>query len=158
MTTDSKVECPDCRGKGTVYDQVQWSDGLGGVTCTCSLCDGEGKLDVIVNLRKYKRQAAESGAALEQLRRRVLCYLDTSDPTRDGNVRGMPGASPFSDTWRAYLETETDAVAARLTAEVMLTEKKDHEAGHHKGPVPAWSCAMTNARAYCSLCHPIKTP
>lgn len=151
MTTTS-TECPDCRGEGTVYDQVEWSDGLGGVTCTCSLCDGKGSIDAIAELRRYKRAAGQAGGALEQLRRHVLCYLDTSDPARGGNVRGMPGASPHVSTWRRYLETEAAATAARLSVEVIDMMRLDHAGGHHAEPPPAWPCAKTNARAYCPLC------
>lgn len=147
-------ECPECKGNGTVYDQVQWSDGLGGVTATCALCDGKGSLNVLAELRKYKRQAINSGAALAQLQRHVLCYLDTSDPKRGGNVRGMPGASPHANTWHAYLKTVADVTAARLMVEVVEMERRGHTEGHHAQPVPKWSCAMTNARAYCPLCHP----
>jgi hypothetical protein len=155
MTTSSnEQECPQCLGKGTVYGQVQWSDGLGGVTCQCSLCDGKGVLDVLAELRKYKKQALESRDALDQMQRQVLCYLDTSDPKRGGNVRGMPGAAPYATTWLPYLQRTADATAARLTTEVRLVERQDHEKGHHTKPVPAWACALTNARAYCPLCHP----
>jgi len=154
MTNTNSSECPECRGKGTVYDQVEWSDGLGGVTCTCSLCDGKGSLNVLAELRKYKRQALESRDALAQLQRHVLCYLDTSDPKRSGNVRGMPGAAPSATTWLPYLQKVADAAAARLTAEVRLMQRQDHEEGHHAKPVPKWPCATTNARAYCPLCHP----
>jgi hypothetical protein len=150
--TITNTECPDCRGKGTVYDQVEWSDGLGGVTCTCSLCDGKGSLDVIAALRRYKRDARQTGTALEQLRKHVLCYVDTSDPARAGNVRGMPGASPFVNTWLSYLKAEAAATAARLSAEVRDMERRGHEEGHHAKAPPPWPCALTNARAYCPLC------
>jgi hypothetical protein len=156
MTNTNISECPDCRGKGTVYDQVEWSDGLGGVTATCSLCDGEGKLNILADLRKYKHQAGESGAALAQLRRRVLCYIDTSNPKRNGDVRGMPGASPHVSTWRQYLEGEARATAERLTIEVVEMERRDHAEGHHAKPVPAHKCPITNARAYCPDCNPLK--
>jgi len=145
-------ECPDCRGRGTVYDQVEWSDGLGGVTCTCSLCDGRGKLDVLADLRRYKRQSLAAGAALEQLQCHVLCYLDTSDASRAGSVRGMPGASPHATAWLPYLKRAADATAALLSAEVRRVEALDHDAGHHVKPPPAHSCPLTNARAYCPAC------
>jgi hypothetical protein len=154
MTNTNTSACPDCRGEGTVYDQVQWSDGLGGVTATCTLCDGTGKIDILANLRKYKRQALESGKALAQLQRHVLCYLDTSDPLRDGNVRGIPGASPHADTWHAYLKTVANVTAERLTIECVEMERRDHAEGHHTKPVPKWPCALTNSRAYCLECNP----
>lgn len=53
MTNTNTSECPDCHGKGTVYVQVQWSDGLGGATATCSLCDGTGKINILADLRKW---------------------------------------------------------------------------------------------------------
>lgn len=154
LTNTNTSECPDCRGKGSVYTQVQWSDGLGGATATCSLCDGTGALDILADLHKYKRRALESGAALAQLQRHVLCYLDTSDPKRDGNVRGMPGASPHADTWHAYLKTVADVTAARLTVECVEMERRSHAEGHHAKPVPKWPCALTNSRAYCLECNP----
>lgn len=154
MTNTNTSECPDCRGEGSLYTQVQWSDGLGGATATCSLCDGTGKIDILADLRKYKRRALESGAALAQLQRHVLCYLDTSDPKRDGNVRGMPGASPNADTWHAYLKTVADVTAARLTVACVEMARRGHAEGHHAKPVPPWPCALTNSRAYCLECSP----
>jgi hypothetical protein len=37
--------CPICNGTGIVGTWVQWSDGLGGASATCSLCDGAGSFD-----------------------------------------------------------------------------------------------------------------
>lgn len=148
----TKQTCPDCKGTGTVYDQVEWSDGLGGVMCTCHLCDGKGEFDIIADLRRYKRQAAEAVGALATLRKQVLCYVDTSDPKRQGNVRGMPGASSHVKTWLEYLQRSASTTAAQLTTEVIAMERRGHEEGHHATPPPAWPCPLTNARAYCPLC------
>lgn len=127
---------------------------VGGLTATCALCDGKGELNMLAELRKYKRQALRSGSELAQLQSHVLCYLDTSDPKRDGNVRGMPGAAPHANTWHAYLKTVADATAARITVAVVEMERLGHVEGHHAASVPKWPCAVTNARAYCPLCHP----
>lgn len=146
--------CPDCRGEGTVCDQVQWSDGLGGVTCTCSLCDGRGRIDVVAELRRHKKRGLAAAEALAQLRRHVLCYLDTSDPKRGGHVRGMPGASPHASTWVDYLRREADATAVRLVAEIQEQQALDHEAGYHAELPPPYDCPLTNARRYCAACNP----
>jgi hypothetical protein len=61
----------------------------------------------------------------------------------------MPGAAPFAHTWLRYLKSHADALAPRLTAQVVAEERLDHKAGHHEKPVPSWPCSLTNSRAYC---------
>lgn len=154
----TNIQCPDCRGAGKVYDQVEWSDGLGGVTCTCDLCDGKGALaDPLAQLREYKRAARAVAADYAQLRRHVLCFIDTSDPKRKGHVRGMPGASPHASTWLDYLKQAANAVAPLLVAEVRAVESADHAAGHHAEPPPPHDCPRTNARRYCTACAEVQS-
>jgi hypothetical protein len=84
----------------------------------------------------------------------MVGYLRWKDAKRDGNVRGMLGASPYADTWHAYLKTVADVTAARLTVECVEMERRSHAEGLHAKPVPKWPCALTNSRAYCLECNP----
>lgn len=37
--------CPHCNGRGEIGVWVDWSDGMGGSSAACSVCDGTGKAD-----------------------------------------------------------------------------------------------------------------
>ena len=43
--TATPATCPHCRGEGCVGIWVDWSDGMGGSSATCPLCEGKKVLD-----------------------------------------------------------------------------------------------------------------
>lgn len=45
MSQTEPQACPHCKGTGSVGVWVQWSDGLGGSSATCSVCGGAGSID-----------------------------------------------------------------------------------------------------------------
>lgn len=61
-TTETTTICPHCNGRGEFPCFVQWSDGLGGSSAACSVCDGRGTIDF-----DPVKQLAEIKAALKDL-------------------------------------------------------------------------------------------
>lgn len=46
-------DCPHCHGKGEVGIWVDWSDGMGGSSATCPLCDGRKTVDTATLLKEF---------------------------------------------------------------------------------------------------------
>jgi hypothetical protein len=63
MSSQTVSQCPYCEGKGHVYGEHEWSDGVGGVERTCPLCNGKGllTLSLMDMVLLYKERAGGRG-------------------------------------------------------------------------------------------------
>lgn len=108
------IECPICKGKGHYSDQVQWSDGLGTVEKTCSLCNGKGQLNYISLescIQDLVGKESRAKALAHNMRKCWLIYESiqkTGGPRRDLPEASRP--SPFIETWEKHLNNYSEEI------------------------------------------------
>ena len=101
------IVCPVCRGRGTVTETVQWSDGLGMAEATCPLCDGAKVLGQSVEsiAIRAKADAAKASHELRQLRVHVALFLAaTAGQMPNPPLQDARGPSTDPACWRGYLD------------------------------------------------------
>ena len=102
-----KLPCPKCRGKGSYYGEVRWSDGLGGVDMICTLCDGNKVIGAppLELADRYKAERNIAAAELARLKRCVGLYLHTIEgKLPDPPYREAPRPGSYPRHWREELD------------------------------------------------------
>ncbi len=108
MTNTNTIDCPSCRD-GKIWKHADMSDYRAYGQVECPVCRGTGQVTGEALL-----QQAEAGRTakheLQELRKRVAMYLDTSNGIDiTGKYRGASRPTQDPKCWLGYLEE-----AARL--------------------------------------------
>jgi hypothetical protein len=105
------IECPACKGKGSVPDMVLWSDGWGMSERQCSLCDHTGRIDAdpVTLAIRYKERAEAAERKHRAFVVHTALYLKTSrGELPDPPFADAPAPSSYPSTWLPYLCKEIE--------------------------------------------------